>query len=243
MWVPQIAVLAKEYRVLAPDLRGFGQSPLAASDDEADQIAARGMEMHQYADDLAAFLDALQLEEPVVFVGFSMGGYIAWQFWKRHGRRVRALVLCDTRAVADAEDARKGRLEMAEHVGQWGSGRVAEVMLPKLFATDSITHKPQLVEATRRVIESTDPRAIAAAQRGMASRPDVTAWLCEIDVPTLVLVGDEDAISRVEEMQSIAKNLPRADFHVIPGAGHMTPVENAKQVNATMAKFLRSLES
>jgi pimeloyl-ACP methyl ester carboxylesterase len=243
MWVEQIAALAKEYRVLAPDLRGFGQTPLAAGESEADQLAARGIEMHQYAADLAAFLDALQIEEPVTFVGFSMGGYVAWQFWKRRPQRLRALVLCDTRAVADAEDAKKGRLEMAEHVCDWGSSRVADMMLPKLLAAQSLAQKPQVVEAARQVIQSTDPRAIAAAQRGMAARPDVTEWLPRMDLPALVLVGAEDAISRVEEMQQVAEAMPRAEFKVIANAGHMAPVENPEEVNTAMARFMKTLSS
>jgi pimeloyl-ACP methyl ester carboxylesterase len=113
-------------------------------------------------------------------------------------------------------------------------------MIPKLFAPHSLTAKPAIVDAARRVITSTDPRAIAAAQRGMAQRPDVMSWLPEIDLPTLVLVGEHDAISRVQEMQSIAESLPRAEFKVIAGAGHMAPVENPNEVNAALLDFLRS---
>lgn len=243
MWDAQMKALAREYRVIAPDLRGFGQSPLAASESEADDRAARGFAMEDYANDLAALLDAVQIEEPIVFAGFSMGGYVAWQFWRRHRSKVKAMVLCDTRAIADTDEARNGRLEMAQHVGQWGSSRVAETMLPKLFAPRSFSENAGAVAATRQVIESTDPRAIAAAQRGMAARPDVTDWLDEIDVPALVLVGEHDAISRVEEMQAVAAAMPQAHFKVIPNAGHMAPLENADAVNAAMLQFFRSLDS
>lgn len=242
MWEDQITTLSNDYRVIAPDLRGFGRTPLAASGHEADQVAARGLSMADYAKDLAALLDGLAIAEPVTLAGFSMGGYIAWQFWKKHADRLRAIVLCDTRAAADTDDTRRARLDMAEHVGEWGSERVAEMMLPKLFAPETLENRPDIVEPTRRVISTTDPRAIAAAQRGMADRPGVTDWLPEIDLPALVLVGEHDAISRVEEMRTMAQSLPRAELQVIHAAGHMTPVENPVEVNAALNRFLNRID-
>jgi pimeloyl-ACP methyl ester carboxylesterase len=241
MWNEQIAVLEHECRVIAPDLRGFGQTPLAVTDREADERANHGVAMEEYADDLAALLNAIGIDEPVILAGFSMGGYIAWQFWRKYTHRMRALVACDTRAVGDSAEAKSGRLEMANHVAQWGSGRVAEMMLPKLFAPESFTERKELVEATGQVIAATDPRAIAAAQRGMAQRPDVTGWLPQIDVPVQVIVGEKDAISRVEEMQSIADALPNAEIAIVPSAGHMAPVENPKVFNAALLRFVDSL--
>lgn len=241
MWQKQIETLSRHYRVIAPDLRGFGRSPLAASDADAEQMAAGGRTMRDYADDLAALLDALGVEEPITFAGFSMGGYIAWQFWRNYAQRMGALVLCDTRAAADDEPARAGRLEVAEHVAQWGSARVADTMLPKLFTTATLRERPVVVEPVRAVISATDPRAIAAAQRGMAERPDVTEWLPQIDLPALVIVGRQDAISPLEEMRSIARMLPRGELTVVPNAGHMAPVENPEAVNTALERFLGTL--
>ena len=130
--------------------------------------------MEQYADDLAELLDALDIDEPIVLVGFSMGGYIAWQFVRKYANRLRALVQCDTRAAADTDEARAGRIKMAENVAEWGSGRVAEMMGPKLFSAQALETKPELMAAVRRVVRTHAPAAIAAAQRGMAARPDVT---------------------------------------------------------------------
>ena len=130
MWNAQIDTLSERVRVIAPDLRGFGDSPLGAADPD------RGISMERYADDLAELLDALNpaINQPIILVGFSMGGYVAWQFVRKYPARLRALVQCDTRAIADSEEARAGRLKMAENVAEWGAGRVAEMMGPKLFA-------------------------------------------------------------------------------------------------------------
>ncbi len=150
------------------DLRGFGQTPLAEGDTE------RGIGMEAYADDLAELLDVLAVREPIVLAGFSMGGYVAWQFVRKYGSRLRALIQCDTRAQADTDEARAGRLKVARHVAEWGSDRVAEMMGPNLFAPVTFEKQPAVVAAVREVVSRTQPTAIAAAQRGMAARPDVT---------------------------------------------------------------------
>ena len=237
MWNEQIEALAEHARVIAPDLRGFGRSPLGEVDPE------RGISMAQYADELAELLDAIGNSDPIVLVGFSMGGYIAWQFVRKHVDRLRALVQCDTRAAADTDEARAGRIKMAEHVAEWGSGRVAEMMGPKLFSARALETKPRLMAEVRRVVESTPPAAIAAAQRGMAARPDVTAMLPSIQVPSLVFVGAADAISPPAEMRAIAEAIPHAQFVEIPDAGHMTTMENPAAVNDAIRRFISGVVS
>jgi 3-oxoadipate enol-lactonase len=231
MWSAQIDALADRCRVIAPDLRGFGQSTLGTIDPE------QGISMERYADDLAELLDVMAVGEPVVLVGFSMGGYIAWQFVRKYAARLRALVQCDTRAAADTDEARAGRLKMAENVAQWGSARVAEMMGPKLLSPQTFSTKPNVVTAVRKVVENTSPAAIAAAQRGMATRPDMTDLLPTISVPALVVVGAQDAISPPREMRDIAATIPGAKFVEIPQSGHMTTMENPEAVNAALTKF------
>lgn len=235
MWAAQIDALTERCRVIAPDLRGFGQSPLGKAD------PARGISMEEYADDLVELLDALAIHEPIVLVGFSMGGYIAWPFVRTYASRLKALVQCDTKAVADTDEARAVRLKMAEHVSEWGSARVAEIMGPKLHAKGACDKKQAVVAAVRRVVERTSPAAIAAAQRGMAARPDMTSLLPTIRVPALVLVGAEDAISPPKEMQSVAAAIPNAEFVEIPDAGHMTTMENPAAVNAALLNFVQGV--
>lgn len=228
MWRSQIEEFSRTHTVIAPDLRGFGQS----------EDSAGAVSMEQFADDLAELLDQLGIEGPVTFCGLSMGGYIAWQFWKRHRTRVGKLILCDTRAVADSEEARQTRLKGAERVLNEGQQFVAESMIPKMFAPITQEKDPGKLDATRRTIMMNSPMGIAAAQKGMAARPDVTSWLSEIDVPALLIVGEKDEISPPEEMQAIADAMPQAKLVVIPEAGHMAPLEQPQAVNDAIRQFL-----
>jgi pimeloyl-ACP methyl ester carboxylesterase len=228
MWNGQLDGLSDSCRVIAPDLRGFGGS----------EVVPGVATMEQMADDLAGLLDSLAIQEPVVFCGLSMGGYVAWQFALRHRRRLSKLILCDTRAIADTPDAAAGRLKTAERVLKEGSAVVADGMLPKLFGPQTQTAQPAIVEATRQVMLRTSPAGIAAALHGMAQRPDVTPRLSEIDVPTLVIGGEHDAISPPAEMRSFAAKMPNARFVEVPGAGHMAPLESPDFVNAAIKEFL-----
>jgi 3-oxoadipate enol-lactonase len=235
MWNSQIEALADRARVIAPDLRGFGQSPLGVVDPQ------RGITMEQYADELVELLDTLSIREPVILAGFSMGGYIAWQFVRKYADRLRALIQCDTRALADSDDARAGRLKMAENVAAWGSSRVAEMMGPKLFSPRALETQPKLMAELRSVVSRTPLTAIAAAQFGMAARPDVSADLPAIRLRTLILVGELDAISPPAEMRAIADAIPDAAFAIIPNAGHMTTMENPAAVNEALVAFLTTI--
>jgi 3-oxoadipate enol-lactonase len=228
MWIGQLDGLSDVFRVIAPDLRGFGGSELTPGT----------ATMAQMADDLADLLDSLAIRQPVMLCGLSMGGYVAWQFALRHRSRLAKLIVCDTRAVADSADAAAGRLKTAEKVLAEGSGVAAEALIPKLFAPQTYERQPEIVEATRQVILGTQPEGIAAALRGMAERPDVTSALKEIDIPALVLCGEHDGISPPAEMRQIAASLPNARYVEIDGAGHMAPLEQSKRVNDEIRTFL-----
>ncbi len=234
MWDEQFAAaspLAASYRLIAPDLRGFGSS----------SVTSGTVGMQQMADDLAALLDALEVTEPVVFCGLSMGGYVAWRFWERHPQRVRALVLCDTRSAPDTPEAARGRHQLAARVLAEGVAPVAETMLPKLFAKQTTSRQPARVQAMEEVIRRTSPEGIAAALRGMAERPDATPLLPSIRVPTLVVVGQHDAISPPAEMRQIAEAITGAKFLEVSDAGHLAPLENPAAVNAAIAEFCARL--
>jgi pimeloyl-ACP methyl ester carboxylesterase len=238
MWDAQIDALADGFRVIAPDLRGFGKSTLAEDD------AENGVGMERYAADVVAVLDALEIGEPVVVVGFSMGGYAAWQLALRWPARLRGLVPCDTRAAADADEARAGRLKMAEAAMQAGNSSPALAMLPKLLAPETHQQRPDIVERTRAIIERQSAEAVAAAQRGMARREDVTGRLREIACPAECIVGIEDAISTPQEMHEIARllaetRMAEARLVEIEFAGHMTPLENPTAVTEAIAEFAR----
>ena len=228
MWQGQIAELSQEFRVIAPDLRGFGQS-----DDSTSTVT-----MQQFADDLAELLEALAVDQPVAFCGLSMGGYIAWQFWRRHPQRLSHLILCDTRSAPDSPEAAQTRYQTAERVLTEGTSTLMDTMIPKLFSERTRRQNRAVVTATEHVMRTARPAGVAAALRGMAQREDATPWLPEIRVPTLVVCGQEDAISTVSEMESIARAIPQAEFAVIPACGHMAPLEDPIHVNKAIRGFL-----
>jgi 3-oxoadipate enol-lactonase len=197
--------------------------------------------MDDFADDLAAMLDALGVDAPIVYCGLSMGGYIAFQFWRKYAARLRGLILCDTRAVADGAEAADARRVMADRVLAEGPARLVDTMLPRLFAEATQRRRPEMVEALRRVMTANSPEGIAAAARGMAVRPDMSGALGRIRCPTLVVVGQQDAISPPAEMRGIAEAIPGATFVEIPDAGHISPLENPAAANAAILDFLATL--
>ena len=232
MWQGQIEALSAKYRVIAPDLRGFGQS---------DSVEGT-LTMTSMAADLLKLLDALEITEPVVVCGLSMGGYVAMQLWKHYPDRLKGLVLCDTRAMGDAPEAARNRLAMAEKVLKEGSQVAAEAMLSKLFAPDAEKSQPEIVRSTKEVILKTAPATIAAAQRGMAERPDMRINLTILQCPTLVVCGELDVISTPAEMKSIADALPKSRYEVIANAGHMSPLEKPEAFNNVLLGWLATLD-
>lgn len=232
MWSRQIEAFQDEYRIIAPDLRGFGGSS-----------STKGtVTMRQFADDMLAVLDHLGLSEPVTLCGLSMGGYIVWPFVENHPERLNGLILCDTKASPDSEDAAANRHKLAESVLKHGAGVVAQAMPEKLFAKDTLKHRTDIVEECKRMMLAAAPEGIAAALRGMAERPDMSALLPKINLPTLVIVGEEDQITTGDEMSRMASAIQGATFLKVPRAGHMAPLEQPDPVNQAIKNFLPILE-
>jgi pimeloyl-ACP methyl ester carboxylesterase len=231
MWAPQVDALAPDYQVVVPDLRGFG-----AAREQAVEVAEMGL----MAEDLARLLDELALDR-VVVCGLSMGGYVALAFALRHPDRLRGLVLASTKAGADDEQAVAARLEMAERVLAEGVGFLPEVMLPVLLGQTSRRRRPDLVGRVTRLIREQDPAAVAAAQRGMARRPDVSDRLAAVTVPTLVLCGTEDEGFGPEVGRELAAAVPDARFVQIGEAGHLLNLEQPEQVNEALFDFVAPL--
>jgi 3-oxoadipate enol-lactonase len=210
MWYPNFARLRERNLVVAMSLRGFGGSAVASS-------AA----MSEMADDVAETLDALGIAR-AAFCGCSMGGYVAFEIWKRHRARVRALVLADTRAVPDTAEQRAGRATFAAEVTKNGAAVAVEKMLPKLLSAKA----PEATRAfVRDIILANRPEGIAAALLGIGSRADSQPLLAAIDVPTLLVCGALDEISTPVEMKGIASGIKGAAFVEIPDAGHLSNVE------------------
>ncbi|MCC7010999.1 MAG: alpha/beta fold hydrolase [Planctomycetes bacterium] len=234
-WDAVARELASVARCLVPDLRGFGRSAWPA------QSAPDVWTMEQHAEDLAEWLDHLRVDEPLVLAGFSMGGYVAWPFLRAHRERLRGLALCNTRAIADTTEGAAGRAKLAARALLEGAAPVIEGMLPKLLAPHTLAARPEVVSAVRRLMEVAAPNALAAALHGMARRPDSTPLLGSLDVPTLVVVGEHDAISSVAEMRGIATAIRGARLVEIANAGHMTTHENPAALARALREFITSL--
>jgi pimeloyl-ACP methyl ester carboxylesterase len=230
MWLPQVEGLAG-YQALVPDLRGFGA---------ARAMAGERSPIDLLADDVACLLDDRRLDR-VVLCGLSMGGYVALAFARRHPERLGGLVLLDTKAGPDSEAARGERLAMADRVRAEGVGFVPELMLPQLLGETSRRERPEVVERVTETILDQDPGGIAAAQRGMAERPDSTPSLAGIDVPTLVIVGAEDELAGPGEARTIAAAVRDARLVQVPGAGHLVNLEQPAAVNDVLLDFLAPL--
>lgn len=227
MWLHVAEALKERYLSVIPDLRGHGRTP------PHSQVS-----MASFADDLAALLDHLRIWEPIVLVGLSMGGMIGFEFFRRYRPRVRALVLCDTRAIADPPDAAARREELARKVLAEGSHVAADAMVPKLFAPST----PQAIrDRWHAIMSANPPEGVAAAARALAHRPDSTATLATINCPTLYVCGEFDELTPPDMMRDLHLATPGSQFVLIPRAGHMPPVEQPEAFNQALAGFVDSL--
>lgn len=236
MWRFQFEVLATEYQVIAPDLRGFGQTTRGTAP----------ISMKQFADDLSGLLDALGIFDPVTYCGLSMGGYIGWEFWKNFPERICRLIQCDTRSIGDTELVARGRRQMAKRIteqGPNGSALAADGMIPKLFSEHSAQAVPERVAQLRGVIAENDYQMIAETQLALANRANANDWLPDINIPTLLICGEHDAISPADEMRVIADAMPNATIKIIENVGHMAPLEHPQAVNNLIRQFLKQTDS
>jgi len=228
LWAHQLEHLDGWQRI-AVDLRGFGLS-------DAPDL---GYSLPTYADDLAALLDALQLDD-VVLCALSMGGYVAFEFLRRYRERVKGLVLMDTRADADTPEARRARDHAIAVAREHGAAAIAESMMPRLLASDTLRRNPTLAEQVRAMVVATPVPGIAGALAAMRDRPDSTTMLGTLEgLPTLLVVGEQDEITPPAGHEAMAAAIPGAKLAVIPGAGHLPPLEAPETVTHVLAAFLR----
>lgn len=228
LWNEQVAALSSDCRVIAPDLRGFGES------DASEGTAT----MNQMAQDVALLLNHLGIARATI-AGLSMGGYVALAFYKQLPSRVRALILADTRAQADSEEAKQTRAQQAEKALSEGMGGIADAMLPKLLTPETVSKRPEIVKRVRDMIVKTKPQGAAAALRGMAERDDHTALLAKISVPALILVGAEDAITPVADSEKMHQSIPGSRLVVLESAGHVSNLERTEQFNQALLDFMK----
>jgi pimeloyl-ACP methyl ester carboxylesterase len=234
MWDPQLGSLkAFGARVIACDLRGFGAS-------EAGPPGPLTMEQH--ADDLVALLDALNVSQPVIYVGLSMGGYVGFALWRRHPECIAAFVVADGRAAADTPEGRQARQDLATKAEELNSPQPAiDAMLPRLLSPHL---RPGSLpeQLLKGMMRSASARAVADGARGLGQRADSFATLATISVPSLVIVGEHDVLTPPEDAQRIAEGIPNARLATIDQAGHMSNLENPDAFNAALLDFLGELQ-
>lgn len=229
MWDPQVTALVAECRCVAIDLRGHGES------------ASHGpYSIDRYADDIVAVLDTLQIARAVI-VGLSLGGYVAFALWRRHRDRVRAFVLADTRATPDDEETIERRRSLIELARAEGSTAVANLQIPALVGKTTRDRRPDIYDAVHRMVAQAPPAGIIGACEAMIARPDSTALCTTIDVPTLVVVGDEDVITPPKDCRRLAEQIPASRVEVLHQAGHLSNVERPAAFNTVLSEFLGSL--
>jgi pimeloyl-ACP methyl ester carboxylesterase len=220
MWKKQCEGLMGRFQVFAPDLPGFGQSPLLKSEPT----------LSAYAKTVVNMMDQYELDQAILG-GCSMGGYIALQLVKEYPERFRGLILCDTKATADTEEARQNRYTAIENARTKGLKPLAETMVPMLLGKETKATKPELVKGISEAIVSNPVNAIVHAQTAMANRNDFTPLLETITCPTLLVFGEDDGITPPDIGRELQRLISGSELLVVERAGHLSPLEQPEAVN------------
>lgn len=227
LWLSQVEALSKTHKVLCPELRGFGDS----------QLIEPQYSIADLADDLEKVRQHFAPNEKVALCGLSMGGYVAFEYWARHGQNLSHLILANTKPNADGEQGRAGRLAMAQTAMENGTVEALGNMVDKLVASGS---SETIRNAAIEMMQSVPPQTIAAAQTAMSQRNDFAQRLKEIDVPTLVITGCEDSIAPPTATQAWANQIASSNLSVLENSAHLTPVEAPEAFNTTLLSFLNA---
>ena len=225
MYAPQHG-LAKSHRLLLPDFPGFGQSP-----------RHEGWTVDSAADAVAEWLDELNITEPVVLGGMSMGGYVALAFARNHPGKLKGLILADTRSEPDGAEAKANRDKSIATVKEAGVPAFFAGMLPKLVAPAN----ERLYVELRQMVALQSPEGVSDALLALRDRPEATPGLASVSVPTLVIVGELDALTPPSASEAMMKHLPNGTLVVIPGAGHLSNIEAPAEFNAAITTWAKGL--
>jgi 3-oxoadipate enol-lactonase len=231
MWEPQLQPLAANARLIAPDLPGFGLSPMRELRSLSD-----------YAEAVVDLLDEREIEE-VVVVGVSSGAYIAFDMIAPLGNRLKGLVIAGAVATPSAEQAPLDRHRLAAEIECGGQDAAAAKYVPKLLGWKTAREKPSLFARLQEMASENSPAGIAAALRAIADRPDFSSILREIRCPTLCIAGAEDPLTPPEKMRIMAERIPVSRVAIIPSAGHLVNLEAPEAFNRELEKFLAEATS
>jgi pimeloyl-ACP methyl ester carboxylesterase len=229
-WQPVAQTLATRYRVILPDLRGHGES----------EVGEGPATMEKHAADIARVMDDADVGRAPL-IGVSIGGYALFELWRKNRGRVAALGLCNTKAPADNAEARAGRLQAAYDVLERGTEPFFETMIPRLLGRTTRETRPDLVDGALRMMRQMSPADVAQVQRGMAERADSVDTLKTINVPTLLVTGDEDILTGVNEAELMRQHIAGSQLKVIPKAGHFSPWERSDSASILLRQFLDGL--
>jgi pimeloyl-ACP methyl ester carboxylesterase len=227
MFEAQLALADRGWRVIAPQLRGFDggtNDPPASTVDD-------------YAADVIDLLDTLHIDEAVIG-GVSMGGYVAFAMFRHAPRYFQGIFLADTKSPGDTPEGVEGRKKMLRLVEEKGAAAVADEMLPKLLGETTRRTRPEVVERARGLILDNSTQAIAGAVRALMTRPDSTPLLPTIHCPALILVGEEDTVTPKAAAEEMHRGIAGSRMSTIPGAGHLTNLEDPLAFNSALAEFL-----
>ena len=226
-WAAIAAQLSSRYRLIIPDLRAHGASELG------DGPAT----MQKLADDLARICREEKTGR-AVFVGVSIGGYLLFEFWRRHREQVAALVLANTRAGAETPESKAARLQAADRVLREGTAGFIEEMLSRVLSPTTHANRPDIVDAARKMMRAMSPEDVAGVQRGMAERPDSISTLATINVPTLIIAGEDDSVP-LSECELMRQKIAGSQLRVIPRAGHYAALERPEEFGGLLGQFLK----
>lgn len=227
LWKPQIEALKSGYRVIAPDLRGHGES----------DVTNGTVTMEMMAQDVASLMDTFEIKSAALG-GLSMGGYVALAFARLFPNRVRGLVLADTRAEADSEEAKQKRKVLADQVLAEGMKPIVDSMLPKLVTPQTLSNRPEVVAHVQEMMMNTPAEGAAAALLGMGARQDQREFISKIEVPTLILVGRDDPITPLADSELMNEKIPGSRLVVVDNAAHVSNLEQAEAFNSALISFL-----
>ena len=231
-WLPAVEALASRYQLLLPDLRGHGDS----------EVGEGPATMAKHAADLVRLLDQQDIRR-AIFMGVSIGGYVLFEFCRRSSARVAALVFANTKAQADTAEGRATRLEAAAQVVEHGTDPFFRSMLPKLLGETTRNTRPDLVQGALTMMQKMSPQDVAQVQRGMAERRDSVEVLATIQVPTLILTGEEDGLTGAADAQLIQQHIPGSQMKVVAKAGHYSPWERPEEVGRILRRFVDTVSN